>query len=236
VTASYEQLLSNLVPARDPPFPDGPTAVERVVDEKEDRSARSRHFMIGASLLPCAAALLYFTHWTLALAAGLGGALLLVSAVVGGATRVAPCPYCGEQLFLGPLNDPLQGSKCYEYSIVNGDLVQALTPHVASQLRGFKPRCPLFEGARWPKACAICGAPPTRLDSATGTYLSVTHLAVGRVRVTTAKLPGIPYCSEHRDGVQLEMLAARRIWLNWTSLRMMRQYLGVNARGGTIAS
>jgi Zn finger protein HypA/HybF involved in hydrogenase expression len=52
--------------------------------------------------------------------------------------------------------------------------------------------------ARWPQACAVCGGQPVRRDQ----YALEIKMA-GNVRDTRAKLvvPGIPYCGEHKDGI-----------------------------------
>ena len=50
---------------------------------------------------------------------------------------------------------------------------------------------PLFEDVRWPRACAGCGAPPTRLDNLSDTTVQAAGLLIGRVGVLSGKVSGV---------------------------------------------
>jgi len=41
---------------------------------------------------------------------------------------------------------------------------------------------------------------------------------------------GIPYCSKHRDVLALKVDMDKKLYLAWTSLRMMRRYLAANLK------
>jgi hypothetical protein len=101
-----------------------------------------------------------------------------------------------------------------------------LDPNTSSDTPRFE--SPLFENARWPKACVGCGAPPTRLDDVSGRTLSAGHLVLARVAVQSVRVHGIPYCEAHRNCVHAKVGQDRRVRLRWSSLRMMRRYLAAN--------
>ena len=41
-------------------------------------------------------------------------------------------------------------------------------------------------------------------------------------------MSGIPYCDKHRDTLALRVGSDKKLFLRWTSLRMMRRYLAAN--------
>jgi hypothetical protein len=227
----YEQLLGRLVEAPDPPLP---VRVSRLTKMSEEDARKSRITMVViAVVLGAGAALLWrYGHpiWSgvLGFLAALCGVL-----VFSPRTLVASCPFCGNTI-TGLLEDTeqqeLQCEKCFEYSVQKRESVRPLDPAAVSEVPRFE--CPAFEGARWPKACVACGAPPTRLDDLAKSSVNAAMLVVGRLKVMKGSVEGVPYCDAHRDNLEIVVKQDRSIRLRWCSLRMMRRYVALNRRGG----
>jgi hypothetical protein len=63
--------------------------------------------------------------------------------------------------------------------------------------------------ASWPSGCCVCGAPATRTETVTRKWILGPE-GVGRDRELTVKAEGVPYCDEHRDGVEFASIPGER--------------------------
>jgi hypothetical protein len=231
VADSYDQLRARLVDVAEPPVPNRSSPLT----EMTEGEARKHTLMtLGFALLfgVPSAALFYYGHWIWGAIVGLVAILMLVAAF-SKKSRVARCPYCASQMIVDGEEsaDPRQCEKCCEYSVLKAGALVPLDPTTISPTPTFE--APLFKDALWPNGCVACGAPPTRLDDATGRTINAAHLVVARVSVSSGRAQGIPYCESHRDSVTVKVGQDRKVRLLWCSLPMMRRYLRANSQRGT---
>jgi hypothetical protein len=177
---------------------------------------------------------------------------------------VTTCPFCGETIqgYNAALlrKQPVRCPNCSEYSQFAFGLFVPVSPGgpLAIMENPFY-RSPLYENAVWPNGCVLCGAQPTRFNEADHLRFLYRRLAAPMAAFVmphpAAHASGIPYCSQHRDAVQVvapkELLwspskyfpgfaerdAARRdAYLLWRSLPMMRRYLAANKQAHSTVS
>jgi hypothetical protein len=222
---TYEQLLARLVEVADPPLPKGKPLTE--MSESEARKTKITMFVFGLVFLGAAAYLYKDGHWVWGSIAGLLGLVGGVAAF-SGTNRVGACPFCGQTMVIMLEDDrkPRQCEKCLDYLVYDGKTLEPLDPATVLDSPTFA--VPLFKGARWPKACVSCGAPPTRLDDAKGRTLNAAALLLARVSVSSAEATGIPYCDNHKDAVSVSVGQDRKVTVAFSSIRMMRRYVVAN--------
>jgi hypothetical protein len=225
---SYQQLLDKLVDVPDPPLP---TRTSPLTDMSSGQALKATIILLIVAVVAGVGATALFKsgHWVWGSVVGLFAALFAVGAFSKKA-RVAACPFCSTDITVTfeESRDPLQCETCWDYSMYDGSVLRPLDPATTAPTPTFD--APLFEDARWPKACVACGAPPTRLDDASGRTMNAAMLVVGRVSVSSAQAAGIPYCADHKDAVHVKVQQDRRVRVLWSSLRMMRRYLSANRR------
>ena len=170
------------------------------------------------------------TYWGILLSVFAG--LALLGGIAVSQSLAAPCPYCGEKIFniaRERNNQVIQCGKCYEYSTVNRGILRALDPAMCES----NSPCfisPVYRSNIWPRACVVCGAPPTRFASISKTGASAVQffVTVGSQFTRRGEVVGIPYCDRHQDGIRLKFRQSNKMLLEWCSLRIMRRYLAAN--------
>ena len=90
---------------------------------------------------------------------------------------------------------------CSDYSIVEGMRIRPLEN--PAEPDGLPFTSPLYKDSCWPKGCVACGAPPNRLEEVSGETVQASSLVVGRLVVAKGKAPGVPYCSAHKDALEV---------------------------------
>jgi len=224
-------MFSQLVSVADPPLPNRVNPIRKVATS-EVRDNIKTGLQVGLPLVAIAAALLYFGLYTWAGTVGLFLLVFVIAVFSAGEPR-ASCPACSGEL--SNLGKHLEGKdvqcqRCFEYSLVRGGSVRPLDPDKVPANMSFE--APLYQETRWPRACVTCGAPPTRLDELSSSGLSAAHLAAGRVRWSSVKIGGVPYCDAHRGDLRIKIRPDKTVRLLWPSLRMMRRYLAANRQSG----
>ena len=220
--------LGNLVEVADSPMPSRMSPIQsRSATEKAKNFALV--FLIGASLCSASWWLLHHGYTFFGISAGLVGLFALIAAF-GGSPQKATCPFCGATLDILDRKEgrKVRCEKCSDYSIVNAGLIRPLDVTVTSEQPEFE--SPAFRNGRWPNGCVACGAPPVRLDDLSTTSVGGALLLVGRLQIMRGAVKGIPYCAQYRDklALRLSRTGDKELFLQWTSLRMMRRYLAVN--------
>jgi len=174
-----------------------------------------------------AGGLLYYfdlIFWSLAL----GGFFTLVGvlSIFGRNHKWASCPFCTERVDnIAPRSrSPKRCQKCGEYSSVGDGQLRAYAPDTVANTPTFESF--LYADTHWPRACVLCGAPPTRLDELSSNKINAGYLIVGTLRISSTTLRGVPYCDAHKDAVTLFTTGGVR--LRWRSLPMLRRYLAAN--------
>jgi hypothetical protein len=224
-----EPTLEGLIDIGDPPLPQRSSSL---TDSKSPRFGRGCGFVAVGVLFGILAAVLYAQgYWILGTLVALF-ALFFLAAAFAGPPRVAACPFCS---YLISVDDekssrPLQCSRCFEYSSMQEGELRALDPDSVSETQEFE--VPLFMDARWPRACIVCGAEPTRVDDLSRLNVAASHLILGRLTLQQARVVGIPYCEAHKDGLKVKT-RDREVLLRWRSLRMMRRYLAANRQAAS---
>jgi hypothetical protein len=171
---------------------------------------------------------------------------------------VGACPFCGGliQRYNRLRPEPVRCTQCGEISKFENERFSPYDPNAVSETPIF--RSLLFENAVWPNGCVLCGAPPTRFDEA-----KAVHYKAGRIVFPflgllylphpAARVAGVPYCEHHRQAIRVipprSMFAsnplpgyaerleeARKAFLMWRSLPMMRRYLEANRRAKSAVS
>lgn len=223
---SYEQLRARLVDVGDPPLPQRSSPLTEMSAEEAHKNTLTA-FAFAIVFGVAAAALFYYSHLVWAAIIGVL-AVLMVLAAFEKKSRVAQCPYCASQMTVAREEnlDPRQCAQCFDYSVVKAGALVPLDPDILSMTPKFE--APLFKDAVWPNGCVACGAPPTRLDDATGRTVNAAALIVARISVSSGRAQGIPYCAAHRDAVAIKVGQDRNVRLLWSSLRMMRRYMRAN--------
>ena len=233
-SATYQDLLSQLTEAGDPPVPARSTSLAKPTGPVQ-RKHVTQCISLAVFFAVPAGAFFYFGHWILGGIFGLLAVLMLVAAF-NKDLWVAACPYCSAifrptaGLKPDAEGETFQCQDCFEYSILEGGRVKPYDPKAVSEIPKFK--SPVFKEGVWPKGCVACGAPPTRLDEIKTHSVNYGLLAFGRIWVTSGKATGIPYCDKHKDALDLKFDRQKRMWLEWCSLQMMRRYLAVNRKLG----
>ena len=224
--------IANLVEVADPPMPSRTSPIQaRSGGEKAKNFAIS--LLMGAALCGASWWLLHHGFMFYGVSAGLVGVFALIAAFVGSSEKAA-CPFCQASV---DVLDRTEGrkvrcEKCSEYSIVNAGLVRPLDPTTVSEKPEFE--SPAFRNGVWPKGCVACGATPARLDDLSTTSVGGAAVLVGVLQVMRGAVKGVPYCERHRDTLTLKVTSDKKLFLRWTSLRMMRRYLAAN-RGAQIS-
>jgi hypothetical protein len=220
---------SHLVEIADPPLPTRATAVTEMSSEEKLR-ATLLLAVVGLGLCGIAWAAFHsgYTFWGV-VTGGLG-ALVVIAAFSTKGLQTS-CPHCGAVITGIPRKNQGQGrelhcKKCYEYSVVSGGKAKAMDPAAKSQTTKFI--SPVFKDSVWPKACVACGEPPVRLDDLSKKSVSLTPALLGRLRVMSGSVSGVPYCDKHRDQIDLQIGSDKKMTMRWDSLRMMRRYLAAN--------
>jgi hypothetical protein len=174
---------------------------------------------------------------------------------------VGACPFCGGliQRYNRLRAEPVRCEQCGEISSFEKERFSPYDPNAVSTTPIF--RSSLYEDAVWPNGCVQCGATPTRFDVAQAVRYQARRLATPLASSLylphpAAKVTGVPYCSQHRDAIQVvppkemfawtpwkylpgfeaRMEARRRASLLWRSLPMMRRYLEANRRAKSAVS
>lgn len=177
---------------------------------------------------------------------------------------VAVCPFCEKVIERYKpsvlLKQPIRCPHCSEYSQFVSGLLIPVNPQGSFAVMA-KPfyRSPAYENGVWPNGCVLCGAPPTRYDQAGDVHFQYRRLATPMAAFViphpAAGVTGIPYCSRHRDAVQVvapkemftwpwnylpgyaeRMEEKRKAFLLWRSLPMMRRYLEANRQAQSAVS
>jgi hypothetical protein len=220
---------SHLVEIADPPVPSRSSPVrEMSLGEKLKIILKLAAF--GLALCAGSWWLLHNGYMFYGISAGACGALFVIAAL-GGTNLTAACPYCGASIDTIATKDRGEGKqihceKCYEYSTVNTGILRPLDPATTSETPKFE--SPVFRNCVWPKGCVACGEAPVRFDDLSKTTVGGVQALMGHLAVIRGSVSGIPYCDKHRDKVSLKVSSDKKLWLCWTSLRMMRRYLAAN--------
>ena len=202
--------------------------MEKSTLEKVKTSLR----LLAYGLVLCPAAWLLWTNGYRLYGAGAGvlGVFALIASIGGSLLRAA-CPYCGANVDSILNRDEGRRERClrcFEYSVVKSGVLRPLDPLTKSETPVFE--SPIFKDAVWPKGCVACGAAPVRCDDLSKTTIGLLPALVGHVQVVRGSVSGIPYCSKHRDVLALKVDMDKKLYLAWTSLRMMRRYLAANLK------
>jgi ribosomal protein L37AE/L43A len=221
--------------AADLPVPDRTTRIGRPTAEMEAKLNRT--FGIMAAVFAIAGAVAYWSgHSIWAYILGGLGVVLFIS-IFTKKTDVGQCPYCLENFTATVESGLWRCEKCGEYSQIANKIVKPMDPATYSESPKFE--SVLFKQGSMPNACAACGAPASRLDTATSSTMNKTLAVAGAARLMTGT-PGlaifsskqasitVPYCDQHRNGVTIGFDWRKKPILTWSSLRMMRRYLHVN--------
>lgn len=224
----YKALLDRLVDVEAPPLPKR----TGLVMEPTPEQVRGRVIGGLASLAFGAALGLALHRFQADFWAVVGGGLfgfVGIAFLVGRGNKVARCPFCNA--LITDVADNLTSPRAYrctacgEYSSVEGRVIRAHDPSVVADKPTFA--ADIVSPLVFPRGCVQCGAPPTRLDELKSRDVKAAHLVVGRVRVETTTLRGVPYCADHADAVSLDKLGGKPVLL-WRSLAMMRKFLHAN--------
>jgi hypothetical protein len=217
---------ANLVEVADPPLPSRTSPIQ-------SRSAGDK-VKTFATALPLGTALCSASWWLFhhgftfyGISAGLVGVFAVIAAFAGSAEKAA-CPFCGASMDVLDRTEgrKIRCEKCSEYSGVNAGLARPLDAATISEKPEFE--SPAFRNGIWPKGCVACGAPPVRLDDLSTTSIGGAAVLVGVLQVMRGAVKGVPYCANHRDKLALKATSDKKLFLRWTSLRMMRRYLAAN--------
>jgi len=221
---------TNLVEIADPPLP---TRMNPIREMSFADKLKLTATLVGVGLALCALGWLLL-HFDMPIKGGLA-ALVGVFCVVAGLgpkNLVSACPFCGAKLETIPRKDRGEGQqirceKCSEYSTPNAGVLRPLDPSsVMSDTPKFE--SPVFRNAVWPKGCVACGEPPVRFDDLSKTSVNAPAAVLGVISVARGSISGVPYCDKHRDNMKLKIGSDKKMFLCWTSLRMMRRYLAAN--------
>jgi hypothetical protein len=161
-------------------------------------------------------------------------ALFAFAAALSGSTLRARCPFCGasiDSILNREEGRQVRCDRCSEYSTVNAGLLRPLDPATTSDTPKFE--SPVFRNATWPNACVACGEPPVRFDDLSKTSVGLAPALLGQLQLVRGSVSGIPYCDKHRQQLSLTIGIDKKLYLCWTSLRMMRRYLAANRRRPT---
>lgn len=230
--ASPAAAIANLVEVADPPLPGRTSPIQsRSAGEKAKNFALA--LVIGAVLCSASWWLLHHGFMFYGISAGLVGVFAVIAAFLGSSEKAA-CPFCAASIDVLDRTEgrKIRCEKCSEYSVVNAGLVRPLDPATISEKPEFE--SPVFRNGVWPKGCVACGAPPVRLDDLSTTSVGGAAVLVGVLQVMRGAVKGVPYCERHRDKMSLKVTSDKKLFLRWTSLRMMRRYLAAN-RGTKIS-
>jgi len=220
---------SHLIEIADPPVPGRTSPVGEMTIGEKLKMVLS---VLGFGLALCAASwwLLHHGFMFYGISAGACGVLCIMVGFSGTNLKAA-CPYCGASIDNIPRKDRGEGKqvhceKCYEYSTVNAGILRALDPSTTSETPTFE--SPVFRNCQWPKGCVACGEAPVRFDDLSKTTIGGVAALIGHLQVIRGSVSGIPYCEKHRDKLGLKVGGDKKLFLLWTSLRMMRRYLAAN--------
>jgi len=228
--------------ALDPPLPNRTT---RISEPSAAVVAQDNRNLI---LLAIVAAILgagaFVFHHTI-LGSVLGAfALLCIIGVFSKKSLVGQCPYWMATFRSASKRIPPRHrcENCSEYSAVADKTLRPLDPNTtASQIPEFE--APVFKSTSFPNTCAACGAPATRVDQVQASKTDRTMAALSAARLAHSLATGspaallfrktqasitVPYCSQHKDAVELKIVGNKTPVLVWSSLRMMRRYLAAN--------
>lgn len=220
----------NLVEVADPPLP---TRMSPIREMAFAEKLKVTAMLVGAGLALCALGWWLF-HNGMPIKGAIAGlfGLFCVIAGLGPKALVSSCPFCGTKIDTISRKDRGEGKhvrceKCSEYSIANAGVLRPLDPKsVVSDKPEFE--SPVFRNGVWPKGCVLCGEPPVRFDDLSKTSLNASAAALGMVKIAWGSIKGVPYCDQHRDKMTLKIGSDKKMFLCWTSLRMMRRYLAAN--------
>jgi hypothetical protein len=223
---------TRLVEIADPALPSRTSPIE---EKSTAEKVKAALLLLAIGVALCAASLWLWRsgHSFYGFVAGAIG-LFGVVAAFSGSTLQAACPYCATSI--GTILDRTQGRQircenCSEYSVVNAGLLRPLDPATKSDTPKFE--SPVFRNGAWPKACAACGEAPVRFDDLSKTSVGLAPALMGHLQIVRGAVKGIPYCAEHHDQLSLSVGIDKKLYLRWTSLRMMRRYLAANLRRAT---
>ncbi len=220
---------SALVDINDPPVPQRNTPITEM-SAQEKLQIRLAMFGIAVVCLPAAWWLFQHSYTFWSIVSGLLGLFCLVAGF-SGTTLKAACPYCGNKIDGITVRDRGEGKRyrcqhCSEYSVANGGLMRPLDPSTVSDKPEFE--SPVFQKSVWPRGCVVCGAPPTHFDDLSKTTIGAVHALMGRIAIVRGSVKGVPHCDKHRESLQVKIGIDKKLYLAWTSLRMMRRYLAAN--------
>lgn len=147
--------------------------------------------------------------------------------------KVSQCPYCdktvgnGAYVTLSANNENLQFecASCHEWLISHEGEVRAYTANDAEEDTKFE--APVLKNMHWPNECMACGRETEHYQDLKKNKLNAAKLIAGRVSVSMAKVPNVPYCGYHRDLVQLK-ISNEEVRLVFPTLNSMRRYLATN--------
>lgn len=159
--------------------------------------------LVGVALVGWAAWLYHDESIGWAIAAGIGGVVLLVS---GFMLRSSVCPDCGAEIKVVAISGSVHRcASCDRYYRLQQGKLSPVAANAIEVAPSFAVRLDhLGEPSSWvwpkPECCCVCGAPAIRLDDFRVT-LGTGYAAAGLMVQTTTWTLRIPYCAEHRDGI-----------------------------------
>ena len=224
--AADPDLWEQLVDVEDPVLPD---VIEplRKMNEEEARESDAQLSVVATVLAVLSALALWYgsIFWTVLLAVGTA---VTIAVKYGTKSLVGRCPFCSARLdtIEGMDGAEVRCPSCSDYSIVEGMQIRPLEN--PAEPDGLRFTSPLYKDSRWPRGCVACGASPDRLEEVSGETVQASSLLVGRLVVAKGKAPGVPYCSAHKDALEVRSTQGLELELRWSSLKMMRRYLAAN--------
>jgi len=176
---------------------------------------------------------LFGLGWLQFVAIGFGVVVALIGVILAFTGKVAPCPYCGKTVGAGA-TDSVSGSDeleqvecdhCFELLVAERGKVRALNETDVAGKDAVEVMA-LKDGV-WPRACIVCGAPPTRFEEAKVVKPEYAKLLLGAVSVQSGKLQGVPYCDRHSGAVRIT-IRDDALRVVFARLDMARRYLAAN--------
>ena len=220
-------LASHLVDIADPPVPNRSYPVlEKEFSEKLKTVGLCLGIAVGFGAVSWL--LLHFGFRLYGFGAGAVGVFAVIAAF-GGSTLKSTCPYCNssiDSILNREEGREVQCEKCFEYSTVNVGILRPMDSAARSETPKFE--SPVYKKGIWPNSCVACGEAPVRCDDLSKTSVGALPALVGHLQIVRGSVSGIPYCEKHRDSLGLKVRSDKRMFLQWTSLRMMRRYLAAN--------
>lgn len=174
-------------------------------------------------------------NWLMYTGYGIAGLIGLFGLYSSFSAKVSQCPYCNNPVGKGAYdaissnNEHLQIEcpSCNEWLISHEGEIRAYTNLDAEEEEKFE--APVLQNMVWPNECMACGRETEHYQDIKKNKLNAAQLLVGRISVSMAKVPNVPYCGYHRDEISLK-ISNEEVRFVFPDYQMQRRYLEVNDR------